>query len=143
MDALDSRSRLAPLLEWLIAALFLAAAVGVGAMILGELRATSRRPSAAAASLPAESVPAVIPERAVSVPLLPLSGGKELRIGDTLVSVAAQLGRAAENGRQEVDRGTFGERLTRFYEYGGTRFILVFEPLERHGDVKVAAIYLQ
>jgi hypothetical protein len=57
--------------------------------------------------------------------------------------LAARLGRAAESGRQEVDRGSFGERLTRFYEYAGSRFILVFERVERQGDVKVAAIYLQ
>ena len=34
-----------------------------------------------------------------------------------------------------------GERLTRFYEHAGTRFVLVFEPFERKGEPKVAAIY--
>ncbi len=53
-----------------------------------------------------------------------------------------RLGRAAESGRQEVDRGSLGERLTRFYEYAGFRFILVYEPFERNGDPRVAAIYL-
>ena len=57
-------------------------------------------------------------------------------------AVAARLGRAAESGRQEVDRGSLGERLTRFYEYAGSRFILVFEPFERNGEARVAAIYL-
>jgi hypothetical protein len=42
-----------------------------------------------------------------------------------------------------VDRGALGERLTRFYEYQGTRFLLVFEPFERRGALRVAAIYLQ
>lgn len=144
MDALGRRSRrLAPLVEWLIAAGCLAAAVWVGAMLANELRAPSRREPGRAAALPAVDVPAVVPARAVSVPLLPLADGKELRIGDTLTSVAALLGRAAESGRQVVDRGSVGERLTRFYEYAGSRFILVFEPFERDGDVKVAAIYLQ
>ncbi len=145
MDALGPRLRFrfAPLFEWLIAAAFLAATVSVGAMIVNELKATSRRQPARAAVLPAVNVPAGVPARAVSVPLLPLPDGKELRIGDTLASVAARLGRAAESGRQEVDRGSFGERLTRFYEYAGSRFILVFEPVEREGEVKVAAIYLQ
>ena len=46
------------------------------------------------------------------------------------------------SARQEVDRGTLGERLTRFYEYAGSRFILVFEPFERNGEPRVAAIYL-
>ena len=57
-------------------------------------------------------------------------------------AVAQALGRSAEVGRQEIDRGQFGERLTRFYEYGGLRFILVFEPFERQGEPRVAAIYL-
>ena len=34
-------------------------------------------------------------------------------------------------------------RVTRFYESGGTRFIMVLEPLAADGRVKVAAIYLQ
>ena len=64
------------------------------------------------------------------------------RIGETASAVAARLGRAAESGRQEVDRGNLGERLTRFYEYGGSRFILVFEPFERNGEPRVIGIYL-
>ena len=32
-----------------------------------------------------------------------------------------------------------GERLTRFYEYGGSRFVVVFEPFERNGEPRVAA----
>jgi hypothetical protein len=145
MDALGPRSRFrfAPVLEWLIAASFLAATVAVGAMILEELKVTTRRASPAAAAPAAVNVPAVIPARSVSVPILPFRDGKELRIGDTLAAVAEKFGRAAEMGRQVVDRGSLGERLTRFYEYAGARFVVVFEPLERDGDIKVAAIYLQ
>lgn len=142
MDALQSRwrFRIAAALEWCVAAAFLGATVLVGAMILHELN-TTPRPSAAV--LPPVSVPSVIPEGAVSVPVLPLADGTELKIGDTVAAVAGRLGRAAESGRQEVDRGLLGERLTRFYDYAGSRFILVFEPFERDGELKVAAIYLQ
>jgi hypothetical protein len=87
-------------------------------------------------------VPAVIPPRAVSVPVLPFSDGKEMRLGETISAIAARFGRAAERGRQQVDRGALGDRLTRFYEYAGTRFIVVFEPFERNGEARVAAIYL-
>lgn len=143
MDALRSRwrFRIAAALEWFVAAAFLGATVLVGAMIFHELK-TTRRPSAAALPPPV-SVPAAIPERAVSVPVLPLADGKELKIGDSIATVAERLGRAAESGRQELDRGLLGERITRFYEYGGSRFILVFEPIDRDGELKVAAIYLQ
>ena len=144
MDAirLRPRFRLAPVFEWVIAALFLGATVVVGSMILRQLAPTpSVRPVPAARPVVA-SIPSAVPPRAVSVPVLPFLDGKEIRIGETVSVVAARLGRAAESGRQEVDRGSLGERLTRFYEYAGSRFILVFEPFERNGEVRVAAIYL-
>lgn len=145
MDAIRSQSgsRFGPVVEWLVAAAFLCATVAVGSLIFQALR-TPVRPAAAAESVPQRvtSVPAAIPARAVSVPVLPFLDGKEIRIGETASAVAARLGRAAESGRVEVDRGSLGERLTRFYEYGGSRFILVFEPFERNGEPRVAGIYL-
>ena len=106
-------------------------------MILRELT-PDRRPFVACACRPpvVASIPAAVPPRAVSVPVLPFLDGKEIRIGETVSAVAARLGRAAESGRQEIDRGSLGERLTRFYEYAGSRFILVFEPFERNGEVQ-------
>ena len=145
MDAIRSGSgfRLGPVVEWLIAAAFLCATVAVGSLIVRELRTSSPAPRPVPASRPiVTSVPAAVPARAVSVPVLPFLDGKEIRVGETAAVVAARLGRAAESGRQEVDRGSLGERLTRFYEYGGSRFIVVFEPFERNGEPRVAAIYL-
>jgi hypothetical protein len=145
MDALRVRPRirLAPVFEWVVAALFLVATLAVASMILRELRPG---PSARTSTPPARplvvSIPAAVPSRAVSVPVLPFVDGKEVRVGETFSSVALRLGRAAESGRQEIDRGSLGERLTRFYEYSGSRFILVFEPFERNGESRVAAIYL-
>lgn len=143
MDALGTRTtlRLSAAAEWLIAAVFLAATVTVVLMIAYELR-TVPAVIAAPASGPDPSVPASVPARAVSVPVLALADGTELRVGQTLPAIATQLGRAAESGRQEVDQGLTGERLTRFYELRGTRFILVFEPAERPGEPKLVAIYL-
>jgi hypothetical protein len=77
------------------------------------------------------------------VPVLLLLDGRQVRVGDTVEEVATVLGRAAEVGRQVVDRGALGERLTRYYEHQGTKFLLVFEPFERRGALRVAAIYLQ
>lgn len=145
MDALDVRPRfrLGPVLEWFVAALFLVATFGVGSLIFQELRPAA--PTAQAAPAPAPqpaSIPAAVPAGAVSVPVLPFIDGKEVKVGDTVAAVASNFGRSAESGRQEIDRGHFGERLTRFYEYASTRFILVFEPLETNGAVRVSAIYL-
>lgn len=145
MDALGPRFRLGPILEWFVAAVFLFATFAVGSLIFQEIR-PSAAPAARAAVPEARplvaSIPPAVPARAVSVPVLPFIDGKEVRIGETVPAVAAKLGRSAESGRQEVDRGSFGERLTRFYEYAGSTFILVFEPLEENGEVRVSAIFL-
>ena len=137
------RFRFAPVLEWLVAAAFLFATIAVGLLVVGELRGrTPIRAEAPAARPLVASMPPSVPSRAVSVPVLPFLDGKEIKVGATAAAVAEMLGRAAEVGRQEIDRGTLGERLTRFYEYGGSKFILVFEPFERNGEPRVAAIYL-
>jgi hypothetical protein len=136
--------RIAPAaLEWALAAAFLACAIGVGVLIVGELRAAPIPPRATpVARVLSSSVPAGVPARAVSVPALPFQDGKQVKVGDSVSAVATTLGRAAEVGRQDVDRGSFGERLTRYYEYDGARFILVFEPFERLGEARLSAIYL-
>jgi hypothetical protein len=141
MDAV--RVRFAPVLEWAVAAVFLAATVSVGTLVLGALRAPrAPRSVPSVARTAVAPTPAAVPSGAVSVPVLPFRDGKEIRVGDTAKAVAARLGRAAESGRQEIDVGALGERLTRFYEYGGFHFIVVFEPFERNGEPRVAAIYL-
>jgi hypothetical protein len=144
MDALRARTthRLSAAAEWLVAALFLAATLWVTVMIVGELRPDPAIRAAPVAPAPAASVPPAIPAGAVSVPVLALAEGVELHIGQSLAVISSLLGRAAESGRQEVDQGLLGERLTRFYEYQGTSFILVFEPAARQGEPKLLAIYL-
>jgi hypothetical protein len=120
MDALGVRPRLrlAAVFEWIVAAVFLLATLSVGSLILRELRPAPVVRAAPPVRPVISTIPATVPARAVSVPVLPFLDGKD------------------------VDRGSFGERLTRFYEYGGSRFILVFEPFERNGESRVAAIYL-
>jgi hypothetical protein len=141
MDAL--RVRVAPVVEWVVAAGFLAATVLFASLILSALHAPRPVLRAAGVARPVlAGTPAVVPDRAVSVPVLPFNDGRELRVGDTASAIAERLGRSAEEGRQYTDQGTLGERHTRFYEYGGLRFILVFEPFERNGEPRVAAIYL-
>jgi hypothetical protein len=141
MDAV--RLRLASALEWGVAAAFLAATLAVASLILQGMRGPSvRAASAPAEAAPVTAIPAAVPQGAVSVPVLPFRDGKEIRVGDTAAGVAARLGRTAESGREEVDRGRLGQRLTRFYEYAGFHFILVYEPFERSGEPRISAIYL-
>jgi hypothetical protein len=133
------RARLGSVVEWAVAALFLLASVGVASLAMRELRAT------ASVSLPAPAftaaAPAGLADRAVSVQHLLLSPGKEVRVGTALADVVAMLGRSAETGEERADVGPLGERVTRFYDYGGTRFALVFEPVQ--GQARVTAIYIQ
>ncbi|HEX2445220.1 MAG TPA: hypothetical protein VHJ77_14845 [Vicinamibacterales bacterium] len=141
MDSV-ARARFGAVVEWAIAVAFLAATFAVGSLVLRELRAEPATTAAPLVSVVPASLPGSVPERAVSIQALPLADGAQIKIGETLSVVSARLGRAAESGRQDVDRGALGERLTRFYEYEGVRFILVFEPFERSGEPRVAAIYL-
>ncbi len=140
MDAL--RLRLASALEWGVAAAFLAATLAVASLIFQGVRGPATRVAAAGRPEAASPIPAAIPAGAVSVPVLPFSDGKEVRLGDTAGVVASRLGRAADSGRVESDSGRLGPRLTRFYEYGGFRFIVVYEPFERKGEPRATAIYL-
>ena len=133
------RVRLGSLVEWAVAALFLVASVGVASLAVRELRATA----SVTAPVPAFTVaaPAGLAERAVSVQNLLLSTGKEVRVGTALSEVVTMLGRSAETGEERADVGPLGERVTRFYDFGGTRFALVFEPVG--GQPRVTAIYIQ
>lgn len=141
-----TRMRYESILEWAVAAVCIVAAVGLVSMVVREFQTVSAvmpviaREAPAPASVP---TPAGVPSRAVSVPVLLLPDGKDVRVGESLTQIAARLGRQAEAGLQSIERGVVGERLTRFYEYGGTKFVLVFEPFERDAEPRVAAIFLQ
>ena len=144
MDAI--RARFGSVLEWLVAAAFIVVVLAIGAVVWRELRTVSATLPVIAHEAQADAAPAPpagVPPRAVSVPVLLLPGGQSVRVGESVAAIAARLGRQAEIGSQTVERGRFGERLTRFYEHLGTRFVLVFEPFEDRGEPKVAAIYLQ
>ena len=140
-----TRARFGSALEWILAAAFIAGAAIIGSIVLRELRTVSGAMPVIAheASAAAATPPAGVPSRAVSVPVLLLQDGKEVRVGEGVAAIARRLGRDAEVGTQTVERAHFGDRLTRFYEHRGTRFVLVFEPFEQNGEPKVAAIYLQ
>ena len=140
MDAL--RLRLASALEWGVAAAFLMATLVVASLIFQGVRGPAARISAAERPAPGPPLPAAVPAGAVSLPVLPFQDGKEVRVGDTAGIVVSRLGRNAETGREESDRGRLGPRLTRFYEYGGFRFMVVYEPFERNGEPRVTGIYL-
>jgi hypothetical protein len=136
------RVQLAPTFEWAVAAAFLAATLGVGSLLVRELHIATGPATRPALAEPAQP-PTALPARAVSVPALLLMDGTQVRVGDSQEATAGVLGAAAEVGMPVVDQGAVGPRHTHFYEHRGTRFVLVFEPFERGGAPRVAAIYLQ
>ena len=140
MQATRVRLHFGPAAEWVVAAVFLLATLGVAGLIVRELRTVTRAPQPVGVVAPATVLPVAVPERAVSVPALMLLDGVQVRVGDTMARVEQTV--AVAHSRQAVDRGALGERVTRFYDRQGTSFIVVFEPFERDGALRVAAIYL-
>jgi hypothetical protein len=139
-----ARIRIGAIVEWVVAAAFILAALVVGSIVVREFRTVRAVAPVIAREAPAPvpPTPAGVPARAVSVPVLLFSDGKEVRVGDTVTTIGARLGRDAETGTPAIERAPNGERVTRFYQYGGTRFVLVFEPFERDAEARIAAIYL-
>jgi len=140
MQVIDApRRRFSFTSEWLTAAVLLVGTVLVGLLIVRELRVT---PSAAAPEPAPSSVPAV-PADAVSVPTLMVGGPREIKVGDRAADALSQLGSAVKLVKQTTERGPIGTREIRSYQLASTEFIIVFEPFERQGELRVAAIYLQ
>ena len=138
------RGQLVSMLEWAVAAGCVLLVAGVGSIAVREIRSVSAvTPVIARETATAAPAPAGVPPRAVSVPMLLLSDGNAVRVGDSLADIAARLGRQAEVGRQLIETGSRGDRLIRFYEHASDRFVLVLESLEPGAEPRVAAIYAQ
>ncbi len=126
--------------DWFIAAALLAATLLVGVLVVRELRVAPR--AIAVAAEPPSTGSASVPSDAVSVPTLML-GGNEIRVGDTRGEALGRLDASVTLASQAEEHGPLGVREVRAYQLAGTKFILVFEPFERRGAPRVAAIYLQ
>jgi hypothetical protein len=127
--------------DWLTAAALLGATVLVGVLVVRELRVAPR--AAAATTEPVSATSVSVPSDAVSVPTLMLGAGNEIRVGDARGDALARLDATVTLVKQAEERGPLGAREIRAYQLAGTSFILVFEPFERRGAPRVAAIYLQ
>jgi len=139
MEATRRRSSVSG--DWLIAAALLGATLLVGVLVVRELRVAPRRTAGTPEPVSATSVS--VPADAVSVPTLMLGAGNEIRVGDGRDDALARVGAAVTLVKQIEERGPLGVREIRTYQLAGTSFILVFEPFERRGAPRLAAIYLQ
>ena len=135
-----TRARLSFAGEWLTAAAFLITTVLVGALIVRQLRVAPHASAipGEAATLTAAASALTVPPDAVSAPSLVLSAGGEIRVGQARADALATLDASAKLLKETTERGPLGPREVRSYE----GFTLVFEPFERRGEPRVAAIYL-
>jgi hypothetical protein len=138
-----TRVRLGSVLEWAIAAACILATLGVGSVIVRELRSVPAVTPVIAVEAPIPESPPVTPPRAVSVPMLLLGGGTQLRVGERASAVELKLDPVWQVGSDAFERRPTGARLLRQYDDGTRQFTLVFEPLTGGGDSKLVAIYVQ
>ena len=138
-----TRARWGSLLEWIVAAVCIIAILALGSIAVHEFRTGAAVTQVIAHEAGPPDPPAAVPSRAISVPVLLLPNGVELHVGDAAADVASRLGRRAEVAVPSIDRSAAGERVTRFYEQGGTRFVVVLEPFAGDAQVRVSALYVQ
>ena len=123
---ITTRVRIGALVEWVFAAAATLAVIGAGTFLAREYRTVAGvipvNVSAVAAPGPLLAAPASIPPGAVSLPILLLPGGRELRIGEPIAAIVERLGRPAEAAAPALERAPNGLRVTRTYELDGIRF---------------------
>jgi hypothetical protein len=124
--------------------LFLVATFAVAALIVREMRVAPAAVAQAAPEPTSYAIPAAVPSRAISVPVLLLLDGKQIKVGDSVETVAATLGPQRRSrpsiGGSRRARRTPDALLTSTTARGSS---LVFEPFERNGTPRVAGIYLE
>jgi len=140
MDA--TRARVSSLFEWLVALACILAVVAIGSVLMRDLTNVTAIAPVIAHEEALPDPPATVPPRSVSVPVVVLADGSQLRVGDTSAEVSAHISANSEVAPPSIDRTALGERVTRFYAQNGQRFAVVLEPLAADGEVRVAAIYL-
>ena len=84
-----------------------------------------------------------VPPDVVKVPLLLLTGKREVRIGERLADVAAHLGSATQLVSESFEDTPVGRRITRFYSDLGVQFVIVFDAADRSADPRVSAIFIR
>jgi hypothetical protein len=140
MDA--TRARISSLFEWLVALACILGVVAIGSVLMRDISNVTAVAPVIAHEEALPDPPATVPPRSVSVPVMLLADGSQLRVGDPAAAALAHLGVDSEVAPRTIDRTTLGERVTRFYAQNGQRFAVVLQPLAADGEVRVAAIYL-
>lgn len=131
--------RVGSFFEWLVAAIAVSALIWV--LSVPVQRLIGPRVDAALVDVPT-GLPPGVPAGATSVPIMMLLDGREIRTGDLHTRLNALLPEKLADGPAHVSTGEFGDRHTRAYTVGGTRFYVVCERLEKSGPMRIAGVYL-
>jgi hypothetical protein len=138
-----TRVGIGEIFEWALAAVLIAVAVVAGSAFVREARTVRAVvPVIAGEAHLYYDAPADIPARAVSVPLVLLRNGQQVRVGDAESELAAQT-RGATLVSQSTERTATRQRVTRFYSDVGVQFAVVLELSDPNAEPRVAAIYLR
>jgi len=140
MDA--TRARISSLFEWLVALACILGVAAIGSVLMRDIGNVTAIAPVIAHEEALPDPPATVPPRSVSVPIMLLADGSQLRVGDVAADALARVGADSEVAPRTVDRTTLGERVTRFYAQNGQRFAVVLQRLAADGEVRITAIYL-
>src|SRR5262247_3701844 len=113
MDA--TRPRVSSLFEWLVALACILVVVAIGSVMMRDIGNVTAIAPVIAHEEELPDPPATVPPRSVSVPVMLLADGSELRVGDRATDVFAHIGANSEVAPPAIDRTPLGERVTRFY----------------------------
>lgn len=94
-----THQRFTSILEWAVAVAFIAALLVVGSLVVREFRTVSAIASVSASApqpAPVSFAPVGVPPRAISLPMLLLSDGKEVRVGETVSAIMERSGAARD-----------------------------------------------
>ena len=141
MDA--TRRRFGSLLEWLCAAICTAGGALLVSVGFANLQRVPAMVPVIAEEAPNPAPISAIPAGVARVPLLLLTGNRELRLGDRLGDVVARLGPGPQlmsEAREDVGKGL---RTIRFYTDIGVQFILVFDAASRDQDLRLSSIFIR
>lgn len=137
-----TRMRFGPLLEWACATLLILGGVVTVTFAIRNVYHVTMVPMtpvmAREADVPAP--PSVLRAGAVSVPILPLSEGRTLRLGARAADLRTLMN-GAERDADVVDRDGARDRTTRVYTVSGTPVTIVLEPPQPGAEPLVVAIY--
>lgn len=138
-----TRRRFGSFVEWLFAAACAAGAVVAMSSAVQEFRSVRAVVPVSAETVGEASLVEGVPADVVKVPLLLLTGKREVRIGERLADVAAHLGSAAQLVSESFEDTAVGRRITRFYSDLGVQFVIVFDAADRNADPRVSAIFIR